>query len=49
MPPHDVWRQSKENQVDMIKKSVDQLTKYLNESILIYPALGNHEGFPVNR
>lgn len=48
VPPHDVWRQSKDIQIEMIKKAGEQFTKYLNETE-IYPALGNHEGFPVNR
>lgn len=31
----------------MIKKASEQFMKYLNETP-VYPALGNHEGFPVN-
>ena len=43
VPPHDVWLQSKEIQIDMIRKASEQLTKYLNDTP-VYPALGNHEG-----
>ncbi|KAF4523493.1 hypothetical protein B566_EDAN004563 [Ephemera danica] len=47
LPPHDVWNQTREENLDIIKQTVDQLGQTF-PNIPIFPALGNHEGVPVN-
>lgn len=47
VPAHDVWMQSEANQLSDIRWASQQITDWLNVSVL--PTLGNHEGFPVNR
>jgi len=47
VPAHNVWNQSREDQIFTVK----QATKILQQHFpgkKIYPALGNHEGSPVN-
>jgi sphingomyelin phosphodiesterase len=48
IPPHDVWNQTRQGQVEIIREVAKVVSKYLGR-IPIYPALGNHEGAPVNR
>jgi len=46
-PPHDVWAESKESQ---LQRSLD-ISGWLQTAlrgIPVFPALGNHEGYPVN-
>lgn len=46
--PHDVWNQTKEENLKIIKESVKQMSEKF-PGIPIFPALGNHESAPVNR
>ena len=48
LPAHNVWNQSREDQLFVFKTLVAMLKKYLPDKI-IYPTLGNHESAPVNR
>lgn len=48
LPPHDVWNQTKDENLSVIKQTVDQLGQTF-PNIPIFPALGNHESVPVNR
>ncbi|XP_018565651.1 sphingomyelin phosphodiesterase-like [Anoplophora glabripennis] len=45
LPPHDIWKQSKQSNIDIIKESVDQMFEIFPETP-IFPALGNHESVP---
>uniref|UniRef100_A0A1B6CHV1 Saposin B-type domain-containing protein n=1 Tax=Clastoptera arizonana TaxID=38151 RepID=A0A1B6CHV1_9HEMI len=47
LPPHDVWNQTREENLNILKETVQQMTK-LFPGIPIFPALGNHEAAPVN-
>ncbi|XP_054157645.1 sphingomyelin phosphodiesterase-like [Oppia nitens] len=47
IPPHDVWNQSRDGQLSIIKLVAKTVHKYLG-NIPIYPALGNHESAPIN-
>uniref|UniRef100_A0A0A9Z5H7 Sphingomyelin phosphodiesterase n=1 Tax=Lygus hesperus TaxID=30085 RepID=A0A0A9Z5H7_LYGHE len=47
LPPHDVWNQTKEENIQILKETVAQMLKMF-PGIPIFPALGNHETFPVN-
>ncbi|XP_021931289.1 sphingomyelin phosphodiesterase-like isoform X3 [Zootermopsis nevadensis] len=47
LPPHDVWNQTREENLMVLKETVAQLTKTF-PGIPIFPALGNHESAPVN-
>ncbi len=46
-PAHDVWRQDRAHNLEAAKAIVDVVTKHFGH-ISVYPALGNHEIFPVN-
>lgn len=46
--PHDVWNQTKEENMKIIKETVKQMSEKF-PGIPIFPALGNHESSPVNR
>lgn len=48
LPPHDVWNQTREENLMVLKETVNQLTATF-PGIPIFPALGNHETAPVNR
>ena len=48
IPPHDVWNQTRDGQLAVIKLVANTIHKYLG-NIPIYPALGNHESTPINR
>jgi len=48
IPPHDVWNQTQEGNIDIIKDTVDLFLQYFPHTP-IFPALGNHETTPVNR
>ena len=47
LPAHDVWLQSQQYNLDTIKIVASALKKYF-PNIPVLPAIGNHEGFPVN-
>eukprot|EP00058_Branchiostoma_floridae_P011432 XP_002596920.1 hypothetical protein BRAFLDRAFT_76421 [Branchiostoma floridae] len=47
IPAHDVWNQSRADQLHVLNTVSDMMLKYLK--IPIYPALGNHESSPVDR
>jgi sphingomyelin phosphodiesterase len=47
LPPHDVWNQTREENLMVLKETVAQLTNTF-PGIPIFPALGNHESAPVN-
>lgn len=47
LPPHDVWNQTREENLMVLKETVAQMIK-LFPGIPIFPALGNHEAAPVN-
>lgn len=47
LPAHNVWNQSKSDQVHSIKYATALFQKYFPGKI-VYPSVGNHEGFPVN-
>ncbi|XP_019613437.1 PREDICTED: sphingomyelin phosphodiesterase-like [Branchiostoma belcheri] len=46
VPPHDVWNQSRSDQLHVLDTVSAMMLKYLH--IPIYPALGNHESAPVD-
>ncbi|XP_072028383.1 sphingomyelin phosphodiesterase-like [Amphiura filiformis] len=46
-PAHDVWNQTRNDQISVLKDITNLLLKYL-PTVKVYPALGNHEGVPVN-
>jgi isocitrate lyase len=47
-PPHDVWLQSREGNLDHSRKVAELISKTFPEKQIVY-ALGNHESFPCNR
>ncbi|XP_039289630.1 sphingomyelin phosphodiesterase isoform X2 [Nilaparvata lugens] len=47
LPPHDVWNQTREENLMILKQTVAQMTQFF-PGIPIFPALGNHEAAPVN-
>ncbi|XP_026276630.1 sphingomyelin phosphodiesterase [Frankliniella occidentalis] len=47
LPPHDVWNQTREENLSILKETVAQMAQ-LFPGIPIFPALGNHEAAPVN-
>lgn len=48
LPPHDIWNQTKESNLNILRETIEQLILYF-PNIPIFPALGNHESAPVNR
>lgn len=48
LPPHDVWNQTRSDNLYVLRETVRQLTYYFPNT-RIFPALGNHESSPVNR
>lgn len=46
--PHDVWKQSNENNMNIIEDTIKLVSEKLT-GIQIFPAIGNHERAPVNR
>ena len=48
LPAHNVWSQTRSDQLQMLHLLTLQLTKYLGDK-QVYPTLGNHESSPVNR
>ncbi|XP_071442023.1 sphingomyelin phosphodiesterase-like isoform X1 [Hetaerina americana] len=47
LPPHDVWNQTREENLMVLRQTIDQLSEIF-PNIPIFPALGNHESAPVN-
>eukprot|EP01104_Vermistella_antarctica_P019293 TRINITY_DN7499_c0_g1_i1.p1 TRINITY_DN7499_c0_g1~~TRINITY_DN7499_c0_g1_i1.p1 ORF type:complete len:633 (-),score=129.19 TRINITY_DN7499_c0_g1_i1:12-1910(-) len=47
-PPHDIWMQTMENNMNTTYSVFRMLNKYF-PNIPIYPAPGNHEAFPVDQ
>lgn len=47
IPAHDVWNQTRIEQLYLLRSVSKIMMKYMKE-IPIFPALGNHESFPVN-
>ncbi|XP_014677717.1 PREDICTED: sphingomyelin phosphodiesterase-like [Priapulus caudatus] len=47
LPPHDVWMQTRESQLAIIRNVTELMLQYFPGKP-IFPALGNHEGNPVN-
>ena len=47
LPAHDIWNQSRSTQEYLLKNLTSLLLKYFPDTP-IFPALGNHESYPVN-
>ena len=47
MPPHNVWNQSRSDQISALQYLTNLFLKYFPGKI-ICPSLGNHEATPVN-
>ena len=47
LPAHDIWLQTQDYNLGTIKIVADALKKYF-PGIPVLPAIGNHEGYPVN-
>ncbi|XP_046847921.1 sphingomyelin phosphodiesterase-like [Xenia sp. Carnegie-2017] len=47
VPPHDIWNQSRTDQIKAMESAVKLFIKYFPD-IKVYPAMGNHESAPVN-
>ncbi|XP_077287371.1 sphingomyelin phosphodiesterase [Arctopsyche grandis] len=47
LPPHDVWNQTKEENLKILQDTVKQMSDMF-PGVPIFPALGNHESAPVN-
>nr|API81380.1 venom toxin [Hemiscorpius lepturus] len=47
IPAHDIWNQSRSDQVFFLRYISKLMSRYF-KGIPIFPALGNHESFPVN-
>lgn len=48
IPPHDVWHETRDGQLELIKLAGKLIRKHLG-NVPIYPTLGNHESVPLNR
>lgn len=47
IPAHDVWQQSRQDQLRALNTITDLVWKFLGP-VPVYPAVGNHESTPVN-
>ncbi|XP_003465367.1 sphingomyelin phosphodiesterase [Cavia porcellus] len=47
IPAHDVWQQSRKDQLRALNTITDLVKKFLGP-VPVYPAVGNHESTPVN-
>lgn len=45
LPPHDIWNQTRESNLDIIKETHQQMKEYFPNTP-IFPAVGNHESVP---
>ena len=48
LPPHNVWNQTRNEQLELLQLLSMELQWYLGDK-MIYPTLGNHESAPCNR
>ena len=48
LPAHNVWSQTREDQLGVINLLTDQMRLFFGDK-KVYPTLGNHESAPVNR
>ena len=48
IPPHDIWNQTRESQLELINVVGNLFDQYFG-NIPIYPVVGNHESLPMNR
>ena len=47
-PPHDIWTQTEETNLDHAKAVVDAITDVFGK-LAVFPCLGNHEPCPANK
>ncbi|GFO01813.1 sphingomyelin phosphodiesterase [Plakobranchus ocellatus] len=47
LPAHDVWNQTRQDQLNILQHMVSLMLKYFPGKP-VFPSLGNHEGAPVN-
>ena len=47
-PPHNVWLQSREKNIQSGRVTIELVKKYFPNSTVI-PNIGNHDGYPTNR
>ncbi|KAL9981128.1 hypothetical protein ACROYT_G009792 [Oculina patagonica] len=47
IPAHNIWNQSRSDQKEAIEYAIKLILKYL-PGVKVFPAVGNHEGAPVN-
>uniref|UniRef100_A0A1W7R9I3 Sphingomyelin phosphodiesterase n=1 Tax=Hadrurus spadix TaxID=141984 RepID=A0A1W7R9I3_9SCOR len=47
IPAHDIWNQSRSDQVFLLRYISELMSTYF-KGLPIFPALGNHESYPVN-
>ena len=47
LPAHDVWNQTKQQQIDIVHKVASAFTEYFPNTP-VFPAIGNHDSFPAN-
>ncbi|KPP70268.1 sphingomyelin phosphodiesterase-like [Scleropages formosus] len=48
IPAHNVWAQTRSEQLEELKVVSRLIRKYLGSNVTVYPAVGNHESTPVN-
>ncbi len=48
LPPHDIWSQTRTDQITVIRTVVKMLRETFPNTP-VFPSLGNHESAPVNR
>jgi len=47
LPPHDIWKQSRHGNVEVVRRTARQLREHF-PGVMVLPALGNHESVPVD-
>ena len=47
LPPHDIWRQTRQSNLEVVRGTARQLRDNF-PGVPVYPALGNHESVPVD-
>lgn len=48
IPAHNVWSQTREQQLSELTVISRLIHKHLGPNVMVYPAIGNHESTPVN-
>ncbi|GAB6020688.1 hypothetical protein CHUAL_003357 [Chamberlinius hualienensis] len=48
IPPHDVWNQTKDGNVEMLLETNELVRSYFPNAYTVFPACGNHEAEPCN-